>query len=377
MMKADFLIRPFEETDLDAFRQIVQKYWSERHIFLKSTALLQWQYHGYGPFEGMHFPLLLYKNKIIGFRGLIPAELRVSDCSAVTLRPVVVSAMFLVIPEWRRQKLGLALQRYTLEKYHNYFAIASNLQTSAPMHRKTGCYVLDKMLRYLLPLSEQYENLLLNADVGWREFLYRPCEDRGIGPVDMSSEELALFWQHSVEERNITAFNRSSSFWEWRYKLSPIYRYLFFGGQGTGGVVVGRICTLYNDDLTVRPEKVFRILELIPEHGDVWEGYYCTQLESLIKGVSQWAYNEGCTAIEFYTTTNLFAKILIAAGLREVNYDDNNKDMEIISYFEPCSSVARLSNVSLYLEHYQGQFDYNSSYFTLSDADQDRPNILI
>lgn len=55
----------------------------------------------------------------------------------------------------------------------------------------------------------------------------------------------------------------------------------------------------------------------------------------------------------------------------------DNPQLDAASYFEPLSmTVKRLSNVTLALPRYKGEVDFSKVYLSLSDADQDRPNIM-
>lgn len=376
-MTDNFSIRLFTEAEMSEFKVLIEKSWNSEHIFLKSDRLLRWQYEGYGKYKGMQFPVLFDGDKMIGFRGIFPSEIRIPDGSSFKVESVGVASMYLVIPEYRGQKLGLALQQYTTQYYKNYFVIASNLKTSAPIYRKNGYLMLDQMLRYIIPLHENYNTILVNTDDKQRyltdikkEYYHTEV------PVSISSSKLEEFWNMSLGNKQILAINKTRAFWEWRFINHPVYRYLFFGGTDKGGIVVARVCNLYNDDGTLRKNKVFRILELIPENSDVWDGNYSAKLSDLLIGVLSWAQQAGCSAAEFYTTTHRFEKTLSYIGMKEINEKATNSYLDCISYFEPCSSTPRLSNVSLYLSSYNGEKNFDFTYFTLSDADQDRPNII-
>lgn len=374
-MENRYSIKLFMEADMSEFKDLIEKYWNADHIFLQSDALLRWQYEGYGEYKGMHFPILFDNDKMIGFRGIYPAEIRIPMNSSFKIEPVGIGSMYLVIPEYRGQKLGLALQQYTTQYYKNYFAIASNLKTSAPIYRKNGYFMLDQMLRYIIPLHKNYGDLLVNLN---RQYLsdIKEIPSHTELPVTISSIALEEFWSKSLGNKKILAINKTRDFWNWRFINHPVYQYLFFGGAGRGGLIVARVCDLYNDDHTLRENKVFRILELVPEKSDVWDGDYSTQLSDLLTGVLNWAQQAGCCAAEFYTTTHCFEKTLSHIGMKEINEKETNSYLDCISYFEPCSSTPRLSNVSLYLSDYTGEINFDFTYFTLSDADQDRPNII-
>lgn len=374
-MEQRFSIRPFHDSDKDAFKALIQNYWNDNHVFLQSDKLLWWQYEGYGRRKGVHFPLLFEGNKLIGFRGFYPAELRIPCQSRIEIEPLAIGALYLVLPDYRGQKLGLALQQYTIEHEHNYLAIASNLRTSAPLYKKSGYFMQEQMLRYLLPLNERYKSLLCCPGNMYQRDLFH-IQGESVKPTELSAVDLQDFWQCSIGNLSILSLNKTKDFWQWRFLDNPCYDYLFFGGMGKGGVIVARICDLFDNDQK-RAEKIFRILEFIPERTEVWDGVCDDNTVSLLTGILRWAQQKGCVGAEFYVTTHRLSSVLEAAGMKEVNRSMDNKYLDIVSYYEPVTNDSRLSNVSLCIPHYLGNLDFNDVYFTLSDADQDRPNILI
>lgn len=370
---SDFRIVLYGNQYRTILKQLIYDYWSKTHIFLKSDELIDWQYKGYGSWKSEKFPLLFYQDKLIGFRGLIPAIIQIPNNGKYQYESCSIPSLFLVIPQFRGQKLGLWLLKYGMEKYKNYIAIASNLSTSAPMHLKNNCIVFEKMYRYLLPLSQSYESLLRVP----QKKKYNWNIANLIFPEDLSNVELEEFWIHSTTGKSILALYKNRDFWHWRFKSCPIYTYKMFGGKGKGGIIVTRICNLYNESKELLPQKVLRILEIIPENSSVWDGNVDSCLENLLIGVSSWGKLNGCVCVEFYITTDCFEPILMKIGFKEVNYNSNNKYLDICSYFEPCCNSERLSNVNIYIPNLiESGINRKKIYFTLSDGDQDRPNII-
>lgn len=366
-----FKIIPFEEKYLEDLKTGIRNGWNANHVLQKSDKLLQWQYHGFGQMAGMKLPLLFDGDKMIGYRLMIPIEIMLSDKAGNhTVIPSAVSTLFFVDKDYRGMKLGLKLQLYTIEHYGGYFAIASNLKTSAPIYKKSGAKMLDTMYRYVRPLSEGMKNLLIgDAKTEWS--INAP--QSYIAPVEANCSELASAWKRFIGDRNVTTLNRSEEFWRWRYKDSPIYKYYTFKSES--GYVVGRICDLYNDVREKTDVKVFRVLEFIPSDFNVWNHTTNKNAETLIDGVCGWAKEKGCVAAEFYMSSSRFDKVMEKTGFKEINKDENTAS-SVMSYFEPCDTAHRLSNVSIQSSLLPDDFDFEDTYFTLSDADQDRPNII-
>lgn len=372
----NFHIKQFEPKYISSFKNLIRKYWNENHILLKSDELLLWQYQGFGPLKGMSFPLLFDGDRLIGFRGVYPVELQIPDVNRYHYQVSSVGSLFLVIPEYRGRKLGLMLQQYTMDKYKGYWAIASNLGTSAPIYKKSGYNVLDKMFRYLKPLTYEYKALLISQDIDFE--IKDDLDSLTIeNPIPFNSAVFSEIWEKSTKGKSILALNKNEGFWEWRFNKSPVYDYYYFGGLNSGGLIVARISDIYDENKNKLDSKILRILEIIPEDSSVWDYSSNTRLNKLIEGVLAWGKMKGCCGAEFYTTTKRLENTLLNSSFLEVNYNDANKDIDIISYFEPASISPRLSNVNYLINSSKKvDVDFDDVYFSLSDADQDRPNIL-
>jgi hypothetical protein len=374
-MEERFKLIKYSNQYYDELKKLIHDGWAPNHVFLQSDALLKWQYEGYGALKGKGPILMLDGDRLIGFRLFIPIEIHQCDDEGVSILPSVVSTLYFLKEEYRGQKLGFRMQQYIFDEIGNYFAIASNLKTSAPIHRKTGAYMIDKMYRYVLVLTSDADKLL-STDSSLSTFPLFTSTAQPASENAMKPAELETFWAHSIQGKNVTSLQRSADFWQWRYLDSPVYKYHFFGSEEQEGIVVGRVSNLFNPDKTLRSEKVFRILEIIPANKLVWNGVLDDKLVRLLESVNQWAKQHGCCLSEFYLSSSRFASCLQASQFIEVNLNADSKNA-VMSYFEPCDPGTRLCNVTYWSQHYAGNFDFENTYFTLSDADQDRPNIII
>lgn len=372
LINNNFVIRQFEESDLPAFKELIKTSWNENHVLLKSESLMLWQYQGFGKNAGMHFPTLFDKDgRMIGFRGVFPVEVNVPTKDGLITTTMAVGSLYLVIPEFRGQKLGLALQQFTQECYGNYMAIGSNLGTSAPIYKKSGYLMIDQMRRYLAPFNDEYKYLLIDPNETYKKNIWQCGEDAKI-EARLSSKELAVIWLKSPLSKMLS-INKSESYWEWRYLKHPIYKYFMFGGFDDGGVVVGRICHFYNDSGIISKTSLFRILEIIPTEEAVSSQICSQKLSDLICGVLSWAKSIGCAGVEAYLTTNVFDTLLKKCGM---SLNTENNSLNIISNYEPMTSSPKLTNVSIYLGEDNVVKSFDSIYMSLADSDQDRPNIV-
>ena len=372
LINGRFLLRQFQSEDLPVFKELIRTSWNGNHVLLKSEALIRWQYQGFGANAGMHFPVLFDKDgRMIGFRGVFPVEVNVPTKTGIITTTMAVGSLYLVIPEFRGQKLGLALQQFTQECYGNYMAIGSNLGTSAPIYKKSGYLMLDQMRRYLVPFNEDYNSLLIEPNDSYKQYLWKNVGDT-VEEAKLSPNELSLIWGNSPLSKMLS-INKSESFWKWRYLNHPTYKYFIFGGKDEGGIVVGRICHFYKDNGVMSKKTLFRILEIIPTDEYPDSQIFSQKLHDLVCGVLSWAKANECAGAEAYLTTNVFDTILKQCGML-LNTKVN--DLNIISNYEPMTISPKLTNVSIYLGEDNIIGDFNSVYMSLADADQDRPNIV-
>ena len=333
---------------------------------------MRWQYQGFGADAGMHFPVLFDKDgRMIGFRGVFPVEVNVPTKTGIVTTSMAVGSLYLVIPEFRGQKLGLALQQFTQDCYRNYLAIGSNLGTSAPIYRKSGYFMLDQMRRVLVPFNDNYSSLLIEPNDSFKKFLWKD-DGNDILETKLSSKDLASVWNNSTLSKMLS-INKTEQFWEWRYLNHPNYKYFVFGSMEEGGIMVGRICHFYNDDGVMTNTTLFRILEIIPSDDLSCSNECMLKLCNLIKNVLHWAKTKGCVGAEMYTTSNIFDTVLKKSGMALCA---ENSCMNIISNYEPMTTSPKLTNVSIYLGEDNVVEDFNSVYISLADSDQDRPNIV-
>lgn len=366
-----FRIVPFQGQYYEQLKQLVYTGWNPNHVLLKSDALMKWHYTGFGRNKGMKFPLLFDGDKLIGYRMMTPIEMMLSDDKGNhEVIPLSASSLYYVDKEYRGMKLGVKLENSVIDFYGGYFTIAANPVTAVPILKRSGCKMIDTMLRWFRPLAKDMKPLVVK-DCG-RDWPYiNPMINQ---PCKIKAHELAEIWQNSIAGKNITSLNRSADFWQWRYLDDPIYKYYFFRNEF--GLVVARVCSLYDENKCVISQKVLRIVEVIPIKQNVWDGKNCPELSSLIDGVCGWGQSQGCIAAEFYFTSHRFDAVMEESHFEEINSQEPLCS-SIMSYFEPMSTSHRLSNVGIMSTKVPEGFDFYNSYFTLSDADQDRPNIII
>lgn len=365
-----FRIIEFEERYFEMLKELVRIGWNPNHVLLKSDALFKWHYTGYGENSGMRFPLLFDGDKLIGYRMMTPIEIMFSDKAGNhTITPLSASSLYYVDKEYRGMKLGVKLEQKVIDFYGGYFTIAANPVTAVPILKRSGCKMIDTMLRHFRPLADDISPIIVSNYLHNWEMV----KAKVIEPSKIDAKSMSEIWMKSITGKNVTALNRSADFWQWRYIDDPIYKYYFFHDQS--GLIVARICDIFNEQGGKSSYKVLRLLEVIPSNQDVWDGKECGEFSSLIDGVCGWGKSQGCLAAEFYTSTHRFDAVMGKASFEEINLNEPLCN-SIMSYFEPKSTSHRLSNLGILSSLVPADFEYYNSYFTLSDADQDRPNIL-
>ncbi len=365
-----FRVVQFEEQYFGELKDLIRTGWNPDHVLLKSDDLFRWHYTGFGQKAGIHFPLLFDGDKMIGYRMMTPIEMLLSDkIGNHRIIPLSASSLYYVDKKYRGMKLGVKLEQHVIDFYGGYFTIAANPLTAVPILKRSGCKMIDTMLRYFRPLAKDISPIV----VAECKHDWKLTETKFIEPCSMDTNTLANIWSLSIEGKNVTALNRSKYFWQWRYIDDPIYKYYFFHNQS--GVVVARICDIFNENKEKTSKKVLRLLEVIPTEPQVWDGKKSEGLSVLIDGVSGWGKAHGCLAAEFYISSSRFNTVMENAFFEEINLVEPLCNC-IMSYFEPKAESHRLSNVGIMSSFVPDDFDFEHSYFTLSDADQDRPNIL-
>ena len=365
-----FRVVQFEEQYFEELKNLVRIGWNPNHVLLKSNDLFRWHFTGFGQKAGLHFPLLFDNDKMIGYRMMTPIEMMLSDKKGNhKITPLSASSLYYVDKEYRGMKLGVKLEQHVIDYYGGYFTIAANPVTAVPILKRSGCKMIDTMLRYFRPLTKDISPII----VAKCEHDWKIVDATVIEPCTIDANTMANIWSSSIEGKNVTALNRSRDFWQGRYIDDPIYKYYFF--QNQFGVVVARICDIFNENKEKTTHKVLRLIEVIPTEQKVWDGEKSEGLSALIDGVCGWGLAHGCLAAEFYMSTHRFDAVMENAFFEEINLVEPLCN-SIMSYFEPESESHRLSNVGIMSSIVPDDFDFEYSYFTLSDADQDRPNIL-
>lgn len=361
---------PFEEKYFDQLMDFVKSDWNSNHVLVKSSKLFHWHYTGFGHQSGVRFPLLFDGDRLIGYRMMTPIEIVISDNS--TCRQIIsssASSLYYVDKAYRGKKLGVKLENSVIEQYGGYITIAANPVTAVPILKRSGCKMIDTMLRWFRPLSNDLAPIAVE-ECGHRWNYITPTV---MQPCNMDADTLSDLWNKSIIGKSIISLNRSKDFWQWRYLDDPYYKYHFF--KNKSGVIVARVCSLFDEDQDVVRQKVLRILEIIPADPNVWDGHSCSELSLLLDGVCGWGLTQDCIAAEFYLSTHRFDSVMKEANFEEINTQEPLCN-SIMSYFEPMCSTHRLSNVGIMSQFVPNDFDFFNSYFTLSDADQDRPNII-
>ncbi len=365
-----FKIVLFEECHYRQLQDLIKTGWNPNHVLLKSDSLFRWHYEGFGEKAGVRFPLLFDGDRLIGYRMMTPIEMMLSDeWGNHKVVPLAASSLYFVESAYRGMKLGVKLENHVIDYYGGYFTIAANPVTAVPILKRSGCKMIDTMLRHFRPLKNDISPII----VGPCEHKWESVRAKVINPCEIDAETLARIWAASIDGKNVTALNRSQAFWQWRYLDDPVYKYHFFRDQN--GLVVARVCDIFNGRNMRTGLKVLRVLEVIPTQQDVWDGRRSEGLSSLIDGVCGWGKAQGCMAAEFYTSTHRFDAVMADAHFEEINLSEPLCGC-VMSYFEPESDSHRLSNVGILSSLVPDDFNFYNSYFTLSDADQDRPNIL-
>ena len=173
--------------------------------------------------------------------------------------------------------------------------------------------------------------------------------------------------------------HRDADFWDWRYINSTGFKYYFLGDVSNGGVIVVRLEHIISpENSPIHGKRILRIIEMIPEKPEAWNGEVDNDLMYLVKSVLKWGKTEGCIAADFQCSTKRLEKYVIDAGFKKQTSDYGPPLCSLAGLFQPLkfkpmpiNALWRVSDPDNNIV----EIPVNDTYFVKSNCDMDRPNI--
>jgi hypothetical protein len=256
--------------------------------------------------------------------------------------------------------------------------LGSNPNTSVPIYRKNNYSHIEYFYRYVIPLNtDKYTKLL-----GLNSYSQYDVENwianidfiKGVEPSFVDPHTLEEIWVKFSENLNLFGLYRSSEFWKWRYVENVGYKYLFFY-ENNVGVIIGRKEKVLANNL--EDYHVFRLIEILPNNGQVWNGAKDYKLIKLLKGVLTWALHNDCCSVDFHHSTSRFGHILDDAGFVLQTPEYGPPIASLAGLFQPLVFKPALVNGHWSINKKKFPniiIDAESTYFVKSDGDRDRTN---
>lgn len=382
--------KTLSEENIKDLRNFLSKFWRKDHPIVKSEELLRWQYTGFGTRKGYDLFQMFYDDdKLIGIRGIIPQEMQIpEENGSYIIEPMGACSMWMIEPEYRKRGalgLGYKIHRKVEDNIDVLISIGANIKTSAPIYRKRKYFEKEALNRYIIPLSDEYNKVLITSVE--RKKIKHWIEDTRIFdkeyiniPKNSNFEELEEIWVQSTKGQNILSVFRSAEFWKWRYGNSPSFTYHIFGGKEEGGIVVVRVEEAIKDVDSRNSIRVLRLVELVPFRSDVWSGGTDPKFESLIEKSLLWGKKNDCVAADFHCSSSRLEHVLFNIGFKRQFIENNDKICGMSGLFQPITDCTYAFNCFLRLDekftYARNNFDFENSYIVRADSDQDRPNIV-
>lgn len=390
----NFELRKILPDDWEEFVRLINHQWKYNHPITKK-ALFDWQFEGYGNEANAVKSLVLFHNKkMIGFRGVIPGIYQVPKYEGeMEIIHGGSLSMWVIDEKYRGQKLGLRMHLAVQEMLSVITGAGSSFNTSVPIYKKNGFLVKDSINRYIVPLDVNgYLQLLGESSAAesiQRAFNVPESTRVELPLIEPNFRAFEDLWRKRSFAFRLFSLYRSREFYQWRYSNNPGFVYLFFGDVNIQGFVVARIEESESNISSLSGIKVLRIIEIVPNDMDAWEGRFSKVTRDLLLGVISYAKGQGCVAADFYSSFGRFDKILYACGFKQQKIIERNNlkylshsidEYKLPAVFAPYIKYAEPINVLYRIFDRSKKMlldvDIENTYIVKSENDMDRPNKL-
>lgn len=355
--------------DLPAVQEFIDRYWKKDHILARDRELLAWQYRAPRSDPQRHSILLAREGDVItGLLGIIPTDF----CDRGQRLAGGWLALWVTVPEKRRERVGLALLQHALSRGLDFVGVLGINADVMPIYRALGFTVRDAVPRWVKIVDSGALRGLVASRAGlYRELLENTPPAGGVmrreKRVDVVawSPELAPLWDDAWQRRFAPALCgtwRDSAYLRWRYLEHPRFEYRVLLARDTGSGAVLGLAVFRTEPVRGRSEHVVRLVEMLGDDSAYPE---------LLAAVASGAQAAGAAFIDFYCTSAAAAGALQDAGY----FRDDLRPAPLPSLFQPLDFSRTHLNAAWWTRDPAAASQLASSlYCTRSDGDQDRPN---
>lgn len=366
MNTAEIQIRWLNEHEISYGQQCLQQLWAPNHILAQNSDLFAWQFRQ-GPAPGtLGFLVMENEDRVLGCTGRV--EIPCHSKGSVVPGAAITNAI--VDPEYRSHGLGLRLLDEVYSSMQLVFNIGINTRV-AKLYHSMGQYVLNPMPRYVCIADMDSMNSLLNecahnaptAEAFKACSLLKappPCDGYRVKHLSRNHlEQWNRAWT-TIFAPHLQGVMKDSSYLLWRYYDHPVFDYGIWGVEDS----FGNICGLTVTRVILLPGKIYvlRILEFLAKDQQAGKALSRFLWETVPPG----------TAFVEHIALGSLWKPLAEMGLSEAG----NSLFTI--YFNPPDFNYRNMISSFQVSPFFGKsadFIHSpSTYLTIADGDQDRPN---
>lgn len=345
--------------EVSELQEFIDAEWRAGHILARDEELLRWQH----PRSDDELSVVgaTEDGTLVGIVGVIPVGL----CLHGARLPGAWLTTWVVTPSARRQRVGLHLLDFVLERHGFVGTIGGN---------ETTMKILSALRFHTRPAIPRWVRTLdagALARLGVAPGLHGAGSDDTepvAGPFsvrDWSSgdaDRWDWYWRDRMAPEVVGVW-RDAAYLTWRYLSHPRYRYRIRVAEGKDGapkaLLVHRLEPVRDMNVTV-----VRVVDAL---GDV-DAVACLAYDLVRIGRER-----GAAFADFYCTSVRFAAGLGAAGF----YPESALDVALPSRFQPLAPGSWPLTAALRLSAEDDSstvFAGDDVYFTRSDCDQDRPN---
>ena len=373
------VVRDYRDLDWPRLRLFIQHNWGCRHPMAQKT-LFDWQAKGFGHTE-IRSLVAECGNRIVGFRGFIPGVFQVPRFhTGMTLRLGASSFMWSIDKEYRSYDLAIRMQKKVTDKVGVITGAGTTESTSRILY-KYFRFSRHQTNRFILPLSVHgYASLLRSAvdmeELSRWESALSP-KKLSLDPCEPDLREMAYYWRKATFSNRIFGLYRTAEFFDWRYRSSEGFDYLFFGGPDWGGTIIGRIENVLPENSQDKISgRVFRIIELIPYSEGAWQQVPDQRFVGLIESTLEWARERGMWAADFHCSSLIFGPMLRRIGFRNFADSYGSPLTDLCVLFRPPRWDKQVADIFYSIKNMDGSLmdlALDKVYMVKSDGDQDRP----
>lgn len=356
-------------SDIPAIQTLIDRHWHAGHILSRDRALLEWQYGG--PDGGPPKVLLARDGgRLAGMLGMIPFDfcLRRQRLRGGWL------TMWLSLPEYRPQRLGLALMRRCIESFDMTGTLGGN-DTTMRILGALGFTVSTGLHRWVRAGDPAAFDSLLGALPGsyppglrssWIETARAAVGQQASGFRVIGWDQARGRWDPAWIFRfapRLSTVWRDESYLLWRYVNHPGFRYEVYFAEDPGSGELFGLTVTRRQKVKNRPETVLRVVEFLAEP---------EAAPALAAFVADQTQRSGTAFADFHCSSAESGPALESVGFRL----ESGGATPLPSLFQPLDDSRRSLNfagrVAPDIAGAGAAFD--NSYFTRADCDQDRPN---